>query len=601
MDPAAMASLTIYNFPPMPPNFDSVGIFYMTFCVTWTVLVIAGVIFCWVNRDSPVLKIRGLPLSFAAIFCLHLYWILAQITYPIGGTMPAVLAYDVQYFVMGTWFPLGIALFHASNARFLHVAKLQKLHFANKGEGIKRGKLGCDGARTSWLCRLRKMDYTTKIMIPIGLGLVIQACLTIGMWLACKKYHPTFGIPGTEIRGSNVMEQLVDLGRGWEWWPTVAWQFLWSWIIAPTMLWKAWGIRDTMGWRTQTIGCCLASLHATPMFLIASYVPAFATVNQYFTPSQWLHLSSMVFEIFAVFVSSFQVIRLRILNKKARDANAKWDTSSQSSTLRPTSNLMGTCVNCRREASASQLEKGLANVYQSDNIEIGPEPDSRLLTMSALDHALRENTGSLQEFSALCDFSGENIAFLTRLDAWKTSTWPQFAQNSKAHSLSGEEMLEAFNSALDIYADFISINLAEFPLNLPSNELKHLEAAFEKPARTLFGEDSSLNHITPFDDAYHSRNGQTSGSGQDIRGQIRYTGEIPSAFNPNVFDSAQGHIKYLVLTNTWAKFVKEMHQRRRSSEASRSVISTESETSLLSRVSTRVTDMMRGKSRSGSS
>lgn len=314
-----------------------------------------------------------------------------------------------------------------------------------------------------------------------------------------------------------------------------------------------------------------------------------------------LHLSSMVFEIFAVFVPAFQVIRLRILNKKARDANAKWDTSSQSSTLRPTSNLMGTCVNCRREASASQLEKGLANVYESDNIEIGPEPDSRLLTMSALDHALRENTGSLQEFSALCDFSGENIDFLTRLDAWKTSTWPQFAQNSKAHSLSGEEMLEAFNSALDIYADFISINLAEFPLNLPSNELKHLEAVFEKPARILFGEDSSLNHITPFDDAYHSRNGQTSGSGQDIRGQIRYTGEIPSAFNPNVFDSAQGHIKYLVLTNTWAKFVKEMHQRRRSSEASRSVISTESETSLLSRVSTKVTDMMRGKSRSGSS
>ncbi|KAI8265426.1 hypothetical protein K4K58_011247 [Colletotrichum sp. SAR11_239] len=553
MDPAAMASLTIYNFPPMPPNFDSVGIFYMTFCVTWTVLVIAGMIFCWVNRDSPVLKIRGLPLSFAAIFCLHLYWILAQITYPIGGTMPAVLAYDVQYFVMGTWFPLGIALFHASNARFLHVAKLQKLHFANKGEGIKRGKLGCDGARTSWLCRLRNMDYTTKIMIPIGLGLVVQACLTIGMWLACKKYHPTFGIPGTEIRGSNVMEQLVDLGRGWEWWPTVAWQFLWSWIIAPTMLWKAWGIRDTMAWRTQTIGCCLARLH----------------------------LSSMVFEIFAVFVPAFQVIRLRILNKKAKDANAKWDTSSQSSTLRPTSTFMGTCVNCRREASASQLEKGLANVYQSDNIEIGPEPDSRLLTMSALDHALRENTGSLQEFSALCDFSGENIAFLTRLDAWKTLTWPQFAQNSKAHSLSGEEMLEAFNSALDIYADFISINLAEFPLNLPSNELKHLEAVFEKPARILFGEDSSLNHITPFDDAYHSRNGQTLGSGQDIRGQIRYTGEIPSTFNPNVFDSAQGHIKYLVLTNTWAKFVKEMHQRRR--------------------VSTKVTDMMRGKSRSGSS
>lgn len=30
-----------------------------------------------------------------------------------------------------------------------------------------------------------------------------------------------------------------------------------------------------------------SSLHATPMFLISSYVPAFEKVNRYFTPSQW--------------------------------------------------------------------------------------------------------------------------------------------------------------------------------------------------------------------------------------------------------------------------------------------------------------------------
>src|SRR5690348_8528856 len=41
------------------------------------------------------------------------------------------------------------------------------------------------------------------------------------MWLACKKYHPTFGIPGTEIKGRNILEQIVDLSRGWEWWPSV--------------------------------------------------------------------------------------------------------------------------------------------------------------------------------------------------------------------------------------------------------------------------------------------------------------------------------------------------------------------------------------------
>lgn len=28
--------------------------------------------------------------------------------------------------------------------------------------------------------------------------------------------------------------------------------------VAPILIWRAWNIRDTMGWRTQTIGCCIS-------------------------------------------------------------------------------------------------------------------------------------------------------------------------------------------------------------------------------------------------------------------------------------------------------------------------------------------------------
>lgn len=78
------------------------------------------------------------------------------------------------------------------------------------------------------------------------------------MWLACKKYHPSFGVRGTELHGTSLPDQFVDLGRGWEWWPSVFWQIIWTWIVAPISLWRAWGIRDTMGWQTQTIGACLS-------------------------------------------------------------------------------------------------------------------------------------------------------------------------------------------------------------------------------------------------------------------------------------------------------------------------------------------------------
>jgi hypothetical protein len=60
---------------------------------------------------------------------------------------------------------------------------------------------------------------------------MFQALLTVGMWVACRKYHPSFGIRGTEIRGETLPEQLRDLGIGWEWWPSVVWQFVWTWVL----------------------------------------------------------------------------------------------------------------------------------------------------------------------------------------------------------------------------------------------------------------------------------------------------------------------------------------------------------------------------------
>ncbi|KAK1975561.1 integral membrane protein [Colletotrichum cereale] len=574
MDPAALAGLAIYNLPPMSPKWDNIGIFYITFCATWTVIVLIGMTFLWANRTHPILKIRGLPLAFGSIIFLHMYWCMAQITYPIGGAMPVVIAYDVQYFVMGIWFPL---------------AKLQRLHFTENGAHLQRG---CNGTKTSWLCRFRNMEYGKRLMIFIWVGIIAQCLLTAGMWLACKKYHPTFGFPGTEIRGETLPEQLIDLGRGWEWWPTVIWQFVWTWVVAPILIWRAWGIRDTMGWRTQTVGCCLSSLHAIPMFLIASYVPAFDKINMYFPPSQWIHLSTMMFEIFTIFIPLIQLVRLRIQTKHVTDANAKWETGPQM-TFRTSTAV--SFYGIKSSPSPSQAEKGQLPTCSSESSDLGSEPDSRLFTMTALDHTLRENKSALQEFSALSDFSGENVAFLARVSEWKSRSWPHALSDSKSQeSLGMDERLDAYNRALEIYADFISLQHAEFPLNLPSQEMKHLFNLFDKPARLIFGEEPSANITTPFDDAYvQGREGSRSGSSGDIRSQIMYTGDVPVGFDSTVFDTANGQIKYLVLTNTWPKFVKEMHQRKRSSETSRSVVTTASESSLLSRVSSGVANLVR--------
>ncbi|KAL7794276.1 putative GprK-type G-protein coupled receptor protein [Trichoderma ceciliae] len=560
-----MAAVSVYTLPPSPANWDKIGVFYISWCASWTTLLIASMAFCWFNRHLPVLKIRGLPLSFSAIAFLHVYWILAQITYPIGATMPLVLAYDIQYFFMGIWFPLGIALFHASNLRFLRVARLQKqfTHPARRVDPV------CNGAQASWLCRLRNLDYTKRSMFLIGLGIVIQVLLTVGMWLACRKYHPTYGIPGTELGGATIPEQLVSLGRGWEWWPSVLWQVVWTWIIAPFLIWRAWGIRDTMGWRAQTIGCCISNLHATPMFLISSYVSVFEKVNQYFTPSQWIHLSILMFEIFTVFVPVFQVFKFWIQRRKTTRSNAKWESPSQTTTLTPSSS-----------ASEDWIFSSITLTGKGKPLDIFNEDlGDRLLTMSALEHILSVNPGPLQEFSALRDFSGENIAFLTGVEKWKSS-WPE--------TPSDEQRREVYNAALEIYIDFVSPKDAEFPLNLSSNEIKRVQDIFENAARIVCGEQT-INPATPFDIEiapfrYCEATGPFELKNQAIP-RVKYEGEIPDAFDATVFDSIQGHIKYLVLTNTWPKFVDEMQaRRRRSSETSRSVGTWKTGSTITSRI-----------------
>lgn len=43
---------------------------------------------------------------------------------------------------------------------------------------------------------------------------------------------------------------------------------------------------------------------------------------------------------------------------------------------------------------------------------------------------------------------------------------------------------------------------------------------------------------------------------------------IPVEFSVNIFDEVQEHIKYLILTNTWPKFVETIKRRSEDSERS---------------------------------
>ena len=113
----------------------------------------------------------------------------------------------------------------------------------------------------------------------------------------------------------------------------------------------------------------------------------------------------------------------------------------------------------------------------NESIKSNESRDS-VLTMGALEHVLERNPTPLQEFSALREFSGENIAFLTSVTEWKRSLPAALKDGT---DLKDKVLLrEQFNLALHLYAEFVSDRYAEFPLNLSSQVLKKLGEIFER-------------------------------------------------------------------------------------------------------------------------
>ena len=317
-------------------------------------------------------------------------------------------------------------------------------------------------------------------------------------------------------------------------------------------------------------------------------------------------LSIFVIEVFTVFVPCWQVQKHQNLRQETLESIANWEskkrfgarteTSSDKSSappLSPTSTKVG-------DYSGFDSWKKLPNLESNTSQpNLGGIPDESVLTMAALEHVLDKNPEPLRQFSARRDFSGENIAFLTAVAEWKAALPADFAHSR--HGASPDLLRAPFTRALRIYMEFISPRDAEFPINIAWHDLRKLQGVFERPARSTAAASpaSSVDAATPFADGpttYHHHQQQeqptptrTSRDSQlailaptltpgDIALTMtpitdaaaasydHYGGDIPAAFDALVFDAAQASIKYLVLTNTWPKYVRE----RRGSESSAS-------------------------------
>ncbi|KAF1845210.1 uncharacterized protein K460DRAFT_311365 [Cucurbitaria berberidis CBS 394.84] len=559
-------------------RLDRIGATYVGLAIAWNITLAAAMLFLWTHRQQPSLRMRKLPLMFGGVLSLHVYGNLCIIAYPIRFVFPC----NVEFWIMSIYLPLGIALFHAANTQFLHLASRQK-HFAHISTLKDHQSIDEEKAQQVSNSRWRRIvagveraDNVERTLVLIGVGLVVQLALTVLVFFGSRKFHSGYGIFNYTVQGTG-MEVRMSCAKGWEWWLSIVWQLFWSWIYAPYVLWKSRGIRDVHGWRLQTICCCLAGLPASPLWLASLYAPQFIPLITVFPAPTWFAVCIFFMEVFAIGFPILDVLKGNSLRQETLEAIANWENRQAKSGLDGDSSINSSAYHNTTLRSTGDDTLNSKQSFESRK--------SDMLTMTALENALRTNAVPLLEFAALKDFSGENVSFLTHVADWRRY-W--FTPKSSTT----EHRRTQFIAATRIYAHFISLEFSEFPINISSREMKRLHNVFETAATLLYRSgrhslaSSTSDNATPFDNvlpdqvhkspndrksSYSSTTELQSSVNLDALGRANFRAvsrmqdlyvdevladvKIPEAFTEMVFDPAESEIKYLVLTNTWPKFV----------------------------------------------
>lgn len=168
---------------------------------------------------------------------------------------------------------------------------------------------------------------------------------------------------------------------------------------------------------------------------------------------------------------------------------------------------------------------------------------SRTFQMSALEQELATDPTSLLHFAATRDFTAENIIFLTAVREWKAKC--------KIHGVSA-----MYEQAVEIYAHSISEKLAEFPINIEGGIRTRLDQIFASSVSEFQTRQTDpYNEVVPFAGPAVPMSPLKSPESRSTNKEMY--DESHEGVDEKVFDAAERSIKYLVLTNTWRKFINE--------------------------------------------
>jgi hypothetical protein len=178
-------------------HLDAIGWTYFGLFIAWNIALASGMAFLWYKRQLPSLRIRRIPLLLTGVFFLHSYAMLCLIAYPIQEYISCTL----EFWVMSILVPFGIALFHAANSQFLHMASRQKQFARMSTLKDHRASIDEDKAQAIMNSRWRRIwagveraDKINQTLVIIGVGMVLQVRYTFSNTV-CASLRKVLGPP----------------------------------------------------------------------------------------------------------------------------------------------------------------------------------------------------------------------------------------------------------------------------------------------------------------------------------------------------------------------------------------------------------------------
>ena len=306
-------------------------------------------------------------------------------------------------------------------------------------------------------------------------------------------------------------------------------------------------------WRLQIILSVVSGLPGSPLWLAALYSLKFKPVNMRFVPPMWLAPGIIVMQLVTVFIPIIEGWKLARAKSDALALISAWEKHDR-----------------HVESDSSLLSRVTSNC--SEQILHKPslpsmDSSTRINTMASLKKALDVNPDPLLNFAANREFSGENILFLMQVKSWRMAY--EIALGNKL-GLSAQAANDLLQRASEIYTSLINEKTAEFPINIEYAIRAQLDTIFknsktddEKLGTPLELTNPQVKQVAT-SEIWTQEKRMTTISVEALFAPhpgVRPTSEERKEVRPgldiNLFDAAEKSILYLVLTNTWQKFVRE--------------------------------------------